>query len=58
MKKCSTMDLQLLISKSIFLQDLFIRLTDAQLRNVLISPRQELVENLKKRIHSRLEMEN
>lgn len=58
MKKCSTMDLQLLISKSLFLQDLFIRLTDAQLRDVLISPRRELVENLKKRIHVRPEMEN
>jgi hypothetical protein len=58
MKKYSTMDLQLLISKSLFLQDLLIRLPDAQLRDILISPRRELVENLKKRIQTRPEMEN
>ncbi len=58
MKKCSTMDLQFIISKSLFLQDLLIRLPDSQLQDVLISPRKELVENLKKRIYVPPEMEN
>lgn len=58
MKKCSTMELRLLISKSQFLQDLFIRLPDVQLRDVLISPRQELVDKLKKKIHARPDMDN
>ncbi|WP_291859795.1 hypothetical protein [Marinilabilia sp.] len=58
MKNCSTMDLDYIISKSHYLQDLLLRLPDAQIREMLISPRRELVENLKKRIHARLEMEN
>ena len=58
MKNCSTMDLDFIISKSYYLQDLLLRLPDAQIREMLISPSTELLENLKKRIHLKLEMEN
>ncbi len=58
MKKCSTMDLDFIISKGLFLQDLLLRLPESQLQEVLIAPRKEFVENLKERIRIRLEMEN
>ncbi len=37
MKKCSTMDLDFMISKSYYLQELLLNLPEARLKEVLIS---------------------
>ena len=58
MKKCSTMDLDFIISKSYYLQELLLNLPEARLKEVLISPRREIVENLKKRLRIMPEMNN
>ncbi|WP_157202483.1 hypothetical protein [Marinilabilia salmonicolor] len=58
MKKCSTMDLDFMISKSYYLQELLLNLPEARLKEVLISPRREIVENLKKRLRIIPEMNN
>ncbi|RCW29123.1 hypothetical protein DFO77_13124 [Marinilabilia salmonicolor] len=58
MKKCSTMDLDFIISKSYYLQELLLNLPEARLKEVLISPRREIVENLKKHLRIMAEMNN
>ncbi|PRY95974.1 hypothetical protein BY457_11722 [Marinilabilia salmonicolor] len=58
MKKCSTMDLDFIISKSYYLQELLLNLPEARLKEVLISPRREIVENLKKHLRIMPEMNN
>ncbi|WP_181872122.1 hypothetical protein [Marinilabilia salmonicolor] len=52
------MDLDFIISKSYYLQELLLNLPEARLKEVLISPRREIVENLKKHLRIMAEMNN
>lgn len=50
MKNISTMNLDVLIARSQYLQELLLKLPDDQLCEVLISPRYEIVETMKVRL--------
>ena len=50
MKQISTMNLDQITTQSLYLQELFLKLSDNQLRELLVAPRQEFVESLKMRL--------
>ncbi|WP_462318475.1 hypothetical protein [Marinilabilia sp.] len=52
MKKTSTMNLDVIIARSLYLQELLIKLPEDQLSEVLVSPRYEIVESLKSRLRA------
>jgi hypothetical protein len=52
MDSISTMDMDFIISKSLYIQSLLMKLPEHKLKNILISPRQEFIETLKLHLHT------
>jgi hypothetical protein len=52
MKNTSTIDIDLIISKSLFLRRLLLSLPDHELRKILVSPREEFIQSLKWHLQS------
>jgi len=52
MKNISTMNLNAIINRSLYLQDLLLKLPEDRLREMLISPRQEVVKSMKVRLRT------
>ncbi|PWD98658.1 hypothetical protein [Marinilabilia rubra] len=47
MKNISTMNLDVIINRSLYLQELLLNLPEDRLKEMLVSPREEFVESLK-----------
>lgn len=51
MDNISTMDIDFIISKSLYLQSLLMKLPEPKLKDILVSPRKEFIETLKLHLH-------
>jgi hypothetical protein len=58
MDNISTMELDFIISKSLYLQSLLMKLPEPKLKNILVSPRKEFIETLKLHLRKQCNRQN
>ncbi|MBZ4676945.1 MAG: hypothetical protein JG782_1565 [Anaerophaga sp.] len=58
MDSISTMDIDFIISKSLYLQSLLMKLPEPKMKDILVSPRKEFIETLKLRLHKECNRQN